>query len=182
MPTNVLPSDPGEFDIDALFAALDERRLAEGLSWTGVANEIWQLSAELNEKRRDHPIAPATLSGMRKRGNTSCQHALFMLRWLGAAPEDFVASPRPGTVGVPLPVADSAHRLRWSLVALHKTLDHARTERGATWEQAARRLSCTPSQLTGLRTAKFATGMRLAMRICQSLGRPAADFVYVSTW
>jgi hypothetical protein len=37
--------------------------------------------------------------------------------------------------------------------------------------------------LTGLRTAKFATGMGLAMRITQGLGRPpAADFVYVANW
>jgi hypothetical protein len=182
MQVNELPVGPGEFDADALFAAMDERRRAEGLSWTGVAKEIWQLSAELNAKRGDHPIAPATLTGIPKRRDTTCQHALFILRWLGAAPEDFVASPHAATVGVPLLETDSAHRLRWSLVALHAALDESRTERGATWEQAARRLSCTPSQLTGLRTAKFATGMRLAMRICQGLGRPAADFVYVSTW
>ena len=191
MPTNDLsdpndlnnpPINPREFDVGALFAALDERRRGEGLSWTGVANEIWQLSAVLNDKRHDHPIAPATLSGMAKRGNTSCQHALFVLRWLGAAPEDFIAEPHPATVGVPLPETDSAHRLRWSLTGLHTALDKARTARGATWEQAARRLSCTPSQLTGLRTAKFATGMRLAMRITQNLGKPAADFVYISTW
>jgi hypothetical protein len=27
-----------------------------------------------------------------------------------------------------------------------------------------------------------AAGMRLAMRLCQGLGRLAADFVYVSAW
>jgi len=185
MPTNAPQTETGplrEFDIDALFAALDGRRRAEGLSWAGVADEIWQLSSDLNDKRHDHPIAPATLTGMTKRGNTSCQHALFMLRWLGAAPEDFIDSPHPATVDVALPKTDSAHRLRWSLVALHTALDKSRIERGETWQQSARRLSCTPSQLTGLRTAKFGTGMRLAMRITQSLGRPAADFVYVSTW
>jgi hypothetical protein len=41
---------------------------------------------------------------------------------------------------------------------------------------------CTPSQLTGLRTAKFATGMNVAMRIVQWLDRPAADFVYAAQW
>jgi hypothetical protein len=40
----------------------------------------------------------------------------------------------------------------------------------------------TPNQLTGLRNAKFATSMRLAMRITQALHRPAADFVYVAEW
>jgi hypothetical protein len=131
---NELPVGPGEFDADALFAAMDQRRRAEGLSWTGAAKEIWQLSAELNDKRGDHPIAPATLTGIPKRRDTTCQHALFVLRWLGAAPEDFIASPHAATVGVPLPETDSAHRLRWSLVALHTALDESRTDRGATWE------------------------------------------------
>ena len=182
MSPNELPVSPGGFDADALYAALDARRLAEGLSWTGVANQLWQLSAELNDVRRDHPIAPSTLTNVPKRHDTTCQHALFMLRWLGAAPEDFIASPHPATVGVPLSEVDSAHRLRWSLVRLYTVLDTSRTRRGATWELAAGRLSCSANQLTGLRTAKYATGMRLAMRICQSLGRPAADFVHVSTW
>jgi hypothetical protein len=43
-------------------------------------------------------------------------------------------------------------------------------------------LSCNPNQLTGLRTAKFATGMDLAMRIVQWMGRPAADFLYPASW
>jgi hypothetical protein len=34
----------------------------------------------------------------------------------------------------------------------------------------------------GLRTAKFATGMDLAMRIVQWIDRPAADFIYRATW
>jgi len=182
MPTNLLPVGPQEFDVQALFAALDERRHAERLSWTGVANEIWLQAAELNAKRGDHPIAPATITGMPRRRDTTCQHALFMLRWLGAVPEDFIAEPHPATIGVPLPKVDSAHRLRWSLVALYTALNSARTERGETWEQTAHRLSCTANQLTGLRTAKYGTGMRLAIRICQHLGRPAAHFVYVATW
>jgi hypothetical protein len=47
-----------------------------------------------------------------------------------------------------------------------------------TWPELAAVLGCTPSQLTRLRTAKFATGMDLAMRIVQWLDQPAASFVY----
>jgi hypothetical protein len=61
-------------------------------------------------------------------------------------------------------------------------LNAARKARGATWQQAADRLHCTPSQLIGLRTAKFATIMELAMRVTQALRRPAADFVYAAQW
>jgi len=48
---------------------------------------MWELSAELNERRGDHPISSTTITGVSKRGDTSCQHALFMLRWLERSPE-----------------------------------------------------------------------------------------------
>jgi hypothetical protein len=179
---DVRVATPRGFDTQAFFAALDERRRAEQLSWERLAHDMWALSADLNAVRRDHPISPSTISTMGRRGDSSCQHALVMLRWLGRPPEDFIADPHPDTVGVRLPTADRAHRLRWDIGGLHLALNEARTARGATWEETARRLRCTPSQLTGLRTVKYATGMRLAMRICQALGRPAADFVYRADW
>jgi hypothetical protein len=46
----------------------------------------------------------------------------------------------------------------------------------------AHMLGCTQSQLTGIKTARFAVGMRLAMRITQWLARPAAEFVYAARW
>ncbi|MFZ0128908.1 MAG: hypothetical protein WB808_05880 [Candidatus Dormiibacterota bacterium] len=51
-----------------------------------------------------------------------------------------------------------------------------------TVEKLARELRCTPSQLTGIRTARFAIGMGLAMRVVQWLGRSAADFVHPAEW
>jgi hypothetical protein len=173
-------TSPNCFDHHAFFAAVDARRRDQQLSWPALAAAIWEQSRALNEQRNDHPISPATI---RKLANgTSCQHALFLLRWLDVPPETFVVIPQPGTVGVPLPPADDGQRLRWSLRKLYGALDTARRARGATWQQAAERLHCTPSQLTGLRTAKFATGMELAMRITQALRRPAADFVYAAQW
>jgi hypothetical protein len=173
---------PRGFNVQLLYEALDAQRTLEGLSWAGAARSIWAESAALNAQRGDHPISTSTITGMPRRGDISCQHALFFLRWLDRSPEDFIASPRPGTTGVPLPRTDPAHRLRWDLAALYEALNAARVGRGATWALTADRLHCSPNQLTGLRTAKFATSMRLAMRICQSLRRPAADFVYVSRW
>ena len=152
------------------------------MSWPAVARAIWDQSRVLNEQRKDHPISVGTIRNTGERKGVSCQHALFLLRWLEVPPETFIAVPAPGTAGVPLPRTDEAHRLRWNLKKLYATLNAARTARGATWEQAAKRLHCTPSQLTGLRTAKFATGMGLAMRITQALRRPAADFVDVAEW
>ncbi len=182
MIVQVAAVSPRGFDIQALYAALDERRTSEGLTWRGVADALWDESHDLNIQRNDHPISPATISGMSQRGDISCQHALFILRWLDRPAEDFIAQPRPGTAGVPLPSADPAHRLRWNLFALYRALDAARTARGATWGATAERLHCQPGQLTGLRTVKFAIGMRLTMRICQGLRRPSADFIYAADW
>lgn len=173
-------TSPTAFDHEAFFAAVDARRREQQLSWPALAAAIWEQSSVLNGQRGDHPISPATIRKMA--GGTSCQHALFVLRWLDVPPEAFIAVPQPGTVGIPLPATDNAHRLRWNLRKLHGWLNAARTARGATWQQVADRLHCTPSQLTGLRTAKFTTGMTLAMRITQALRRPAADFVYVAKW
>jgi hypothetical protein len=175
-------SSPHEFDSQAFFNAVDARRRDEKLSWPALARAIWEQSRVLNARRGDHPISPATIRGMADDRGPSCQHALFVLRWLGTPPETFIAAPKPGTGDVPLPEADEAHRLRWHLGKLHDALNAARAVRGDTWKHAAERLHCTPSQLTGLREAKFATGMRLAMRITQDLHRPAADFIYVAKW
>jgi transcriptional regulator with XRE-family HTH domain len=56
---------------------------------------------------------------------------------------------------------------RFDVSALYSALDARRAELGLTWQQLADLLGCTSSQLTGLRTARFATGMDLAMRIVQ---------------
>jgi len=170
------------FDNQAFFDAVDTRRRAQQLSWPVLATVIWEQSRVLNQRRGDHPISPTTIREMADRGEISCQHALFLLRWLDVPPETFIAVPQPGTAGIALPRADETQRLRWNLRKLYGALNHARTELGATWQKTAEHIHCTPSQLTGLRTAKFATGMALAMRITQALRRPAADFVYAADW
>jgi hypothetical protein len=110
---------------------MDARRRDEQLSWPELAAAIWEKSRLLNERRNDHPISPATIKKMAE--GVSCQHALFVLRWLELPPENFIAVPQPGTAGVPLPVADEEYRLRWNLKRLYGALNAARTARGATW-------------------------------------------------
>lgn len=170
------------FDIAALYAALDNKGTEMGLSWNGVAAQLWELSSELNDRRRDHPISPATLTNMAMNPRTSCQHALVMLRWLGRTPESFLVGASGDNERFALPAAGPDRRLRWALKILHAEMDEKRRPDGLTWPDLAAVLGCSPNQLTGLRTAKFATGMDLAMRIVQWLGRPAAHFVYAATW
>jgi hypothetical protein len=171
-----------EFDVAALFEALDARRVERGLTWRQVAAEMWEQSGDLNRRRHDHPISPSTLTEMAKRGATSCQHALIALRWLGRTPESFLRGGTGSLSGVPLPDAGPDKRLRWDLAGTYAALDARRRERGLTWPQLARRLRCGPSQLTGIRTARYAIEIKLAMRIVQWLDRPAADFVRAAEW
>jgi len=160
---------------------MDAQRAERGLSWREVANEIWALSAVLNERRRDHPISASTLTGIAKRRDCTCQHALFILRWLGSAPEQFVAGlPRNGDDA--LPVIGPDRRLRWNLKALYDALNARRGEQGLSWPELAAHLRCTEHQLTGIRTARFAIRMTLAMRIVRWLDRPAAAFIYAAEW
>jgi hypothetical protein len=81
-----------------------------------------------------------------------------------------------------LPVAGRDERLRWDLGALAETLDARRRELGLTWKALATELGCTAHQVQGLRTVRYAIGMRLAMRMVQWLERPAAAFIYAASW
>jgi len=175
--------DPRGFDALALFAALDAQRMAKGLTWRQTADDIWNQSAELNRRRPAHPISPATLTGIAERGDTTCQHALFFLRWLKRTPESFIANPRydPGA-SAQMPSVGTDRTLRWNLAALYDAVNAKRIEQQLTWNELAPRLYATPHQLTGIRKARYAIGMKLAMRIVQWLERPASDFIYAAEW
>ena len=169
------------FDCDALYDTLDQRRRAQGLSWFELADELWDLSADLNAELDDHPLCGGAVSRLRQRGATSCQYGLFMLRWLGRAPEDFLTGPVADVGDVRLPTADAAHRLRWDLARLHAELNDRRRDRALTWAGLGAALGCTPARLTNLRTARLAD-MDLAVRTTQWLGRPAAAFIHPARW
>jgi hypothetical protein len=169
------------FDCGALFSALDARRRDRGLDWTALAGELWQQSSELNAQRTDHPLCPGAVVRLRQRGAISCQYALFMLRWLRRAPEDFLTGPVADVGDVALPKAATDSRLRWDLNQVHAALNDERRARGLTWAELAHELNCTPARLTNLRTARLAD-MDLAMRITQWLGQPAAAFIHPAQW
>jgi hypothetical protein len=172
---------PPVFDFAAFFAAFDAQRRERGLGWYEFADELWQQSAELNEQLRDHPLCGGAVSRLGARGETSCQYALFMLRWLGRAPEEFLSGPVVDVGDVQLPEAGPGRRLRWDLNQLYTALNDQRQARGLTWSGLAQEIGCTPSRLTNLRTARMAD-MDLAMRLTQWLGKPAAEFIHAAQW
>ena len=92
----------GMFDTQALYRALDTQRAERELTWP-VSRELWEMSAELATAEA------RTTQSQRKRSQTLLSAAtrpastrLFMLRWLGRIPEDFVAD-APATTRAPLP-------------------------------------------------------------------------------
>jgi hypothetical protein len=171
-----------DFDAIALYQAMDAQRIDRRLSWRKVADQIWDQSAVLNRQRNDHPISPSTLTGIARRGDCTCQHALFLLRWLERTPESFLSRAATNSDGAALPSAGPNRRLRWNVQALYEALDARRRERRLTWAELAREIRCSTNQLTGIRTARYAIGMRLAMKIVQWLERPASTFVYPAEW
>ncbi len=170
------------FDCGALFNALDTQRRDLGLGWYDLADELWQQSSDLNGQcTSDHPLCGGAIQRLQERGATSCQYALFMLRWLHRAPEDFLTGPVLDVGDVRLPEAGSDSRLRWDLSQLHTVLNAQRRQQNLTWAHLAEELDCTPSRLTNLRTARLAD-MDLAMRITQWLRQPAASFIHPAQW
>jgi hypothetical protein len=169
------------FDCDALFGALDAQRRDRGLTWMTLADELWQQSSDLNAQRSDHPLCGGAVMRLQQRRAVSCQYSLFMLRWLGRGPEEFLTGPVVDVGDVRLPEVGPDRRLRWNLEQLHAALNQQRQARGLTWSELADELDCTPARLTNLRTARLAD-MDLAMRITQWLGRPAAAFIHPAEW
>jgi hypothetical protein len=162
-------------------AAMDAHRVERGLSWQGVAKEMWSMSADLNARDGSHPISPSTPTAVAKGHNTTCQHALRMLAWPGRAPESFVPGENVGPETI-LPLPSPSRRPRWDLPSLCAALDAGRREHHLSWKDLASELECGPSQLTAIRTARYAINVVLTMRIVQLLGRPAAAFVYAADW
>lgn len=169
------------FDCSALFAALDAERRDRDLGWYELAAALWQQSSDLNAQRSDHPLCGGAVQRLQTRGTISCQYALFLLRWLGRPPEDFLIGPVADVGDAALPEAGAGSRLRWNLNELHAAMNAKRGESELTWAELAQHLDCTPSRLTNLRTARFAD-MDLTMRIAQWLRQPAAAFIHPAQW
>jgi hypothetical protein len=168
------------FDFAAFFAAVDAARRDRDLGWYDLAGELWDQSAQLNAERDDHPLCGGAVSRLGGRGETSCQYALYLLRWLGRPPEEFLAGPAADVGDTRLPDPGPDSRLRWDLAQLHAALREERQQAGLTWAGLAGQLGTTPSRLTNLRTARMAD-LALTMRVTQWLRRPAADFIHAAS-
>jgi hypothetical protein len=166
-----------DFDLRALYDALDSERRARDLNWTA-------LTAEVNRHRTYlRPIAVSTIRGLRDKPVGEGDGILQMLLWLRRTPESFV----PGFVDADaarfrLPELTTGQILRWDTRALHAEADIRRNERGITWADIGREIGgYTPSMLTHLAKGGR-TGFPHVMRMVAWLGRPAVTFTHIADW
>jgi transcriptional regulator with XRE-family HTH domain len=166
-----------DFSIVALFAALDARRDARGMSWQQIAREI---SAPF-EKCPAKPVSASTLRALCTRESVEGDGVLQMLLWLDRTPESFVADFNGiESNEASLRRAEPHQILRFDATAMHARLDARRIEQALTWAQVADAVGGINAP--GL--TRLAKGGRVAfpqvMRITRWLRSPAAAFTRAS--
>lgn len=167
------------FDLNALFAALDSERQARLLGWSGLTREINALFRDVPCR----PIATSTITGLKGKREVIGNAALQMLVWLDRTPESFI----PGYVNSAKP-AEALPRLRPNRIlrfdtgAIFRAMDKVRVRRDLSWGEVAEEISgVSAAQLT--RLGKGAgIGIVAAGRIAQWLGLPVASFTVESAW
>jgi len=123
------PLPAPDFDIEALYDALDAQRRSRGMSWQQVAREISSLFRDAPAR----PISPSTLTGMRGRRVVEGDGVLQMLRWLGRTPESFVPGhEEPDAVAAALPALGPHQILRFDNRRIYAALEAQQVERGMT--------------------------------------------------
>jgi hypothetical protein len=162
-----------EFDLRAVYSALDVARHERGLTWTAVAREI-------NARFKDsavRPISASTITGLRTKRVVEGDGVLQMLLWLGRSPESFL--PNRNGHSAPnerLPQIPSTQILRFDAQKIHAALDAQRVDRGLSWREVADAIGgvSVPS------LTRLANGGRVSfpdvMRIVGWLERPVAAF------
>jgi len=166
-----------DFDLKALYDALDEQRRSREMSWAAVTREVNRF---LTVAR---PIATSTITGLKNKDVGEGDGILQMLLWLRRTPESFVpGSPEADAERFRLPELRKGQILRWNTKALHSALNAQRQARGMTWKEVAQQIDgFTPGMLTNLANGGR-TGFPHVMRIVRWLGQPAVIFTRVAAW
>ncbi len=172
------PRPSTDFDLAALYAALDAQRRLRGLTWQQATHEINLQAARRSVAR---PIAQSTVSGLRAKAIAEGDGVLQMLRWLNRTPESFVPGVEASDAHK-LPSVPVDQVLRFDSKELHAALDAQRRARGLTWPQAA-------TEIGGMSAASLMylkkggrTGFPFVTRMAKWLGQPVAHFTRASSW
>lgn len=118
---------PGTFDSDGLYAAIDEERTAPGMTWADVSKDL--------------RVSVSTVRGLRTGGAIETDGVLQMTPWLGRSVESLHPGGCDGDETEPAERLGTGRFLRFDTPALHVALDQRRRERGMTWVELARDVS-----------------------------------------
>ena len=166
-----------DFSLAGLYAAIDAQRQARGLTWAQAMREI---NGDYRPPTR--PVATSTVTTLQTKAVAEGDGVLGMLRWLGRAPESFIAGLTFDPTSAALPDVPANKVLRLDTRRLHAALDDARQARGMTWQQVAVAIGgVSAASLTHLKKGGR-TGFPGVTRMTQWLGRPVADFTRFADW
>jgi hypothetical protein len=132
-----------DFDMSALYDAVDAQREARSLSWSDVLRELNQVF----EDKPSLPFAMSTIRGIRDKRSVTSAVILQLLRWLDRSPETFIRHAVPVSESVALPKISTTAVLRVDTKALHAALDKTRIDRGMTWREVASQLADTQAPM-----------------------------------
>lgn len=168
---------PFDFDLRALYDALDEQRQSRKMSWAAVAREVNHLCTFMR------PIAASTIVGLKQKPAGEGDGILQMLLWLRRTPESLVPGAEdPRSDIFCRPQLTTGQILRWDTRALFNALNAERQRRGMTWAAVAAEVpGYTPNMLTTM-SKGGRTGFPHVMRLLRWLGQPAAAFTRVARW
>ena len=156
-------------EIAAVYAALDAKREALGLSWREVTNQINSLFARSGAR----PMSQSTITGLRRAAVAEADGVLQILRWLDRSPEEFVAAT---DAAVKLPSVASDRILRFDTGSLYAALDAQRLQRRLSWAQVAAEIGGVGGASLSRLSRGGRTAFPLVVRIARWLNRPSASF------
>lgn len=166
-----------EFELEALYKALDERCRSRDMTWAAVAAEI---NAQFRDVLHHRPIARSTITRLATE-KTSGASPLQMMLWLDRTPESFVPGFRNADAErYKLRKLSTKQILRFDTKALYAALNARRQAKGLTWDEAASEMGIASSNpLRGLAKGGL-TEFPIVMRMVGWLGQPAAAFTRAS--
>ncbi len=160
-----------DFDLSALYDAVDAQRRERGLTWAAATREINCFSTE------GHVMSASTIRGLKSRPIVEGDGLLQVLLWLGRSPESFAPSvPDASSPRFQLPPPRDGYILRWDTQALYGALDARRRDREMTWKAVAEEVGgFTPAMLTRL-AEPGRVMFPSVMRLVRWLAEPARTF------
>lgn len=169
---------PDDFDLKALYAALDRERQTRGVSW---AHAVREMSAPFT-RGSSRPLSPSTVTSLRHKPVAEGDGVLQMLRWLNRAPESFVPGyPEADAAAARLPNVGPDRVLRFDTRKLHAALDARRLERGLTWKHVADEIGGVSVTSLMYLSKGGRTGFPFVARTTRWLGQPVVRFTRVTS-